>query len=214
MFKYKYTIRIEIHLIRKLFIFNYNDAGMKHLILLVIFFNVGFLQAWQMGSKLNIQSGKLWKDPRGEPINAHGGGVLYHNGVYYWYGTHKIQGLSEAKHAVGGIHCYASNDLVKWLDKGRVLYLGNNDDCHNLQTECNFDRPKIVYNAKTGNFVAFSKFYLKGFDVETGFVGVATSKSPTGPFVYSHKFLGGNAKNGSGDFAMLQEENGCKYHCL
>lgn len=70
MFKYKYTIRIEIHLIRKLFIFNYNDAGMKHLILLVIFFNVGFLQARQMGSKLNIQSGKLWKDPQGEPIDA------------------------------------------------------------------------------------------------------------------------------------------------
>jgi hypothetical protein len=43
---------------------------MKHLILLVIFFNVGFLQARQMGSKLNIQSGKLWKDPRGESINA------------------------------------------------------------------------------------------------------------------------------------------------
>ena len=212
MLRYKYTIRINIHLIRKLFTFNYNDAGMKHLILLIIFFNVGFLQAQQMGSKLNIQPGKLWNDSHGEPINAHGGGVLYHNGIYYWYGTHKIQGLSEAKHADGGIHCYASKDLVKWQDMGMVLNLVKGDDTQDLAYECNFDRPKVVFNAKTRNFVAFFKLYLKGFGVETGFVGVALSKSPTGPFTYSHKFLGANSPNGSGDFAMYQEENGDLYH--
>ena len=186
---HKYTNHRDIHLIRKSFTLNLNGMGMKHLILLIIIFNVGLLQAQKMGSKTKILPGKLWNDSRGAPINAHGGGVLYHNGVYYWYGTHKIQGLSEAKHADGGIHCYASNDLVKWSDMGRVLYLENSDDRHDLQTECNFDRPKIVYNAKTGNFVAFFKLYLKGFGVETGFVGVATSKSPTGPFVYSQTRL-------------------------
>jgi hypothetical protein len=195
-----------------LFTLNLNGKGMKHILILITFLGLGLLQAQDMGSKRKILPGKLWNDSRGAPINAHGGGVLYHNGVYYWYGTHKIQGLSEAKHADGGIHCYASNDLVKWSDMGRVLYLGNSDDHHDLQSESNFDRPKIVYNAKTGNFVAFFKLYLKGFGVETGFVGVATSKSPTGPFVYSHKFLGGNSQNGSGDFAIHQEENGDLFH--
>lgn len=185
---------------------------MNYLILLIIFLHVGFLHGQQMDSKLNIQPGKLWNDSGGKPINAHGGGVLYHNGVYYWYGTHKIKGLSEAKHADGGIHCYASNDLIKWSDMGRVLYLENGDDRLDLHSESNFDRPKIVYNAKTGNFVAFFKLYLKGFGVETGFVGVAISKSPSGPFEYSHKFLGGNSQNGTGDFAMHQEENGDLFH--
>ena len=33
--------------------------------------------------------GKEWKDTDGNPINAHGGGVLYHDGTYYWYGEYK-----------------------------------------------------------------------------------------------------------------------------
>lgn len=30
--------------------------------------------------------GEVWKDTDGNPINAHGGGLLYHDGTYYWYG--------------------------------------------------------------------------------------------------------------------------------
>ncbi|MGC3957443.1 MAG: hypothetical protein QM813_05620 [Verrucomicrobiota bacterium] len=33
--------------------------------------------------------GAVWNDTTGNPINAHGGGMLYHNGVYYWYGEFK-----------------------------------------------------------------------------------------------------------------------------
>ena len=33
--------------------------------------------------------GEVWKDTDGNPINAHGGGLLYHNGTYYWYGEYK-----------------------------------------------------------------------------------------------------------------------------
>ena len=29
--------------------------------------------------------GEVWKDTDGNPINAHGGGLLYHDGTYYWY---------------------------------------------------------------------------------------------------------------------------------
>jgi hypothetical protein len=33
--------------------------------------------------------GEIWLDTDGAPINAHGGGVLFHGGVYYWYGEFK-----------------------------------------------------------------------------------------------------------------------------
>ena len=33
--------------------------------------------------------GEVWRDSTGQPINAHGGGVLFHNGVYYWNGELK-----------------------------------------------------------------------------------------------------------------------------
>ena len=34
-------------------------------------------------------SGKVWRDTEGNVINAHGGGVLYHEGKYYWFGEHR-----------------------------------------------------------------------------------------------------------------------------
>ena len=33
-----------------------------------------------------IYSGEIWPDNQGVHINAHGGGMLYHEGTYYWYG--------------------------------------------------------------------------------------------------------------------------------
>lgn len=35
-----------------------------------------------------IVSGEIWNDTDGNPINAHGGGILYHEGTYYWYGEY------------------------------------------------------------------------------------------------------------------------------
>lgn len=36
-----------------------------------------------------IIPGERWLDTDGNPINAHGGGILYHEGTYYWYGEYK-----------------------------------------------------------------------------------------------------------------------------
>jgi hypothetical protein len=158
-----------------------------------------------------FQPGIVWRDSAKQPINAHGGGVIFHEGIYYWHGTHKIEGLSEATHADGGVRAYASRDLVNWHNQGMVLLLDGVGD-QDLTHECNFDRPKVVYNQRTGQFVLFFKFYPKGLGTRVGFVGVATSRSPSGPFVYQHKFLGGNSPEGTGDFAMFQDEDGSLYH--
>ena len=36
-----------------------------------------------------FRPGQVWNDTDGNPINAHGGGMLYHEGTYYWYGEYK-----------------------------------------------------------------------------------------------------------------------------
>ena len=33
-----------------------------------------------------ITPGQEWPDRKGEHINAHGGGLLFDEGKYYWYG--------------------------------------------------------------------------------------------------------------------------------
>ena len=40
-------------------------------------------------SKNAFYPGREWLDTEGKPIHAHGGSVLYHEGVYYWYGENK-----------------------------------------------------------------------------------------------------------------------------
>src|ERR1700682_2316421 len=42
-----------------------------------------------VGSQRGFAQVESWRDTDGNPINAHGGGVLFHQGVYYWYGESK-----------------------------------------------------------------------------------------------------------------------------
>ena len=56
-----------------------------------------------------ICSGEIWPDNQGEHITAHGGGMLYHEGTYYWYGENKSDSTSKA---MVGIMCYSSKNLT------------------------------------------------------------------------------------------------------
>ena len=158
-----------------------------------------------------FKPGQVWLDVAGNPINAHGGCVVFHRGLYYWYGEHKIEGLSEAEHADGGVRCYASKDLLNWHDMGMMIRLDRPEN-EDLTHECNSDRPKVVYNESTREFVMFFKLYLRGQGSRVAFIAVANSASPTGPFAYRHKFLGGNSPQGTGDFAMFKDDDGSLYH--
>jgi hypothetical protein len=160
----------------------------------------------------DFRPAQIWSDTNGVPINAHGGGVLFFEGIYYWYGEHKLEGKSEAQFADGGIHCYSSADLINWKDEGIVLSVDYKDEKSDLAYGCILERPKVVYNAKNKQFVAYFKLYLKGVGYETSNVGVAVADKPTGPFVYHHKFHGGGSPNGSGDFSMFKDDDGSLYH--
>ena len=155
---------------------------------------------------------QIWSDNNGKPINAHGGGVLFYKGVYYWYGEHKLEGKSEAQFADGGIHCYSSTDLMNWKDEGVVLSVDYQNDKSDIAYGCILERPKVVYNEKNKQFVAYFKLYLKGVGYETSNVGVAVAEKPNGPFTYHHKFHGGGSPNGSGDFSMFKDDDGTLYH--
>ena len=104
-----------------------------------------------------IRPAQLWTDTNGNPINAHGGGVIYFEGVYYWYGEHKLSGKTEATFADGGIHCYSSVDLINWKDEGIVLKVDYDNMKSDLAYGCILERPKVVFNQKNRQFVAFFK---------------------------------------------------------
>lgn len=179
--------------------------------ILIIF--PGIIRAQQSYvNQAGFRPAQIWSDNNGVSINAHGGGVIFFKGKYYWYGEHKLAGKSEAQFADGGIHCYSSADLVNWKDEGIVLSVDYEDNKSDLAYGCILERPKVVYNKKNKQFVAYFKLYLRGVGYETSNVGVAVADKPNGPFTYHHKFHGGGSPKGSGDFSMFKEEDGSLYH--
>jgi beta-galactosidase len=55
---------------------------MKYAVLYLILPGVSPLQAQKNIAQPHIVTAELWNDSRGEPINAHGGGVLFHKGKF------------------------------------------------------------------------------------------------------------------------------------
>ncbi len=122
----------------------------------------------------------IWPDDKGVHINAHGGGVLEHEGVYYWYGEHKVAG-DAGNYAQVGVHVYSSRDLQHWTDEGIALPV-EDDEASPIVRGCILERPKVIYCAKTGQFVMWFHLELKGRGYASAFSGVAVADSPTGPF--------------------------------
>ena len=106
-----------------------------------------------------IRSGEIWPDNQGVHVNAHGGGVLYHDGTYYWYGENKSDSTSSA---MVGIMCYSSKNLTDWNNEGAVLPVVLNDSTSDIVQGCVMERPKVIYNEKTKKFVMWFHLELKG----------------------------------------------------
>jgi hypothetical protein len=134
-----------------------------------------------------IRSGEIWPDNNGVHINAHGGGMLYHDGKYYWYGEHKIEGKAGNKAHVG-VHVYSSKDLYNWADEGIALRVMEDDPTHDITKECVLERPKVIYNQLTKKFVMWFHLELKDKGYDAARSGVAVAENPTGPFIFLRSF--------------------------
>lgn len=146
----------------------------------------------------SIRSGEIWNDTSGKPINAHGAGVLFHQGAYYLYGEVKegrayVPACNAAwggtRTVAGGVSCYRSTDLLHWENLGIVLPSVPDDPNHDLHCDKVIERPKVIYNKKTGKFVMW--LHADSIDYKAAKSGVAIADSPVGPFQY----LGGFRPN-------------------
>lgn len=127
-----------------------------------------------------IRSGLVWPDDRGEHINAHGGGLLVHDGTFYWFGEHKGERGSSA---FVGVTCYSSKDLVNWKYEGVALSV-EDDPASEITRGCTLERPKVIYNAKTKKFVMWFHLELKGRGYSAARSAVAVSDNVSGPYKY------------------------------
>lgn len=129
----------------------------------------------------SFHPGKKWLDNNGVHINAHGGGFIFYEGTYYWFGEHKIEG-EKGNRAQVGVHCYSSKDLYNWKDEGIALKVSENPQSP-IAKNCVIERPKVVYNKKTNKFVMW--FHLENkISYTASLCGVATSDNIKGPYTF------------------------------
>lgn len=134
----------------------------------------------------SFQPGELWPDNRGVHINAHGGGVLFYDGVYYWFGEHKIAGEA-GNTAQVGVHVYSSRDLYHWSDEGIALAV-DDDPASPITRGCILERPKVIFNARTKKFVMWFHLELKDASYADALSGVAVADKVAGPYQFIRNF--------------------------
>ena len=161
--------------------------------------------------------GEVWKDSNGNAINAHGGGLLYYNGTYYWYGEYKkgdtwrvdyVTTWEDYRVHAGGVSCYSSKDLLNWKFEGVALKPDTTDKNSDLHASKVIERPKVIFNKKTGKFVMW--MHLDSEDYSYARSGVAVSDKPAGPF----RFINSVRPNGAmaRDMTIFQDDDGKAYH--
>ncbi len=136
-----------------------------------------------------LQNGTLWKDVNGNPIHAHGGYILYHEGYYYWYGEDRREDFY--------VSCYRSANLMDWEFRNHVLTARSQTAPCRVRTKIqlrsetggkvNLERPKVLYNEATQKFVLWVHFE-NGTDYREAAAALATCDTPDGDFVYHGHF--------------------------
>ncbi len=159
----------------------------KALVLIFLYLLTAGVEAGLAQPYHAFHPGKVWLDDNGVPINAHGGGILYYEGTYYWFGEHKTAGR-RGNRAWVGVHCYSSKDLYNWKDEGIALSVVKNDSTSEIAAGCILERPKVIYNKKTKTFVMWFHLELKGQGYRSARTGVAVSKKATGPYKYLRSY--------------------------
>jgi beta-xylosidase len=130
--------------------------------------------------------GEIWPDTAGVPINAHGGGILHHEGTYYWFGEHKIEGEA-GNFAHVGVHVYSSRDLYNWQDEGIALRVSD-DLASDITKGCILERPKVIFNRRTGKFVMWFHVERKQTGYGSALNAVAVADAVTGPYTFLRTF--------------------------
>lgn len=149
--------------------------------------------------RTKITPGGVWTDTDGKRIQAHGGSILPVGGTYYWYGENKEFSTPGSTVWHWGVRCYSSTDLMNWHDEGVIIRPDEVDRSSPLHPEQWMDRPHILYNAETEQFVCWVKVMSRGWVQRST---VLTAPSILGPWTIQVQDLRPLDMN-AGDFDLV-----------
>lgn len=164
-----------------------------------------------IAASATIHPGTRWNDQNGNPLQLHGLGYVKAGGsgggsvggTYYGFGEDKV-GENQGDTSFRAIPCYTSTTLATWTYRREALIRSKSGD---LGPHRIVERPKVLYNAKTHNYVMY--LHIDDPTYAEAKVGVATSGTPCGPYTYRGSFrpLGQQSR----DIGLFQDTDGSGY---
>ena len=175
---------------------NMNKVSIPAALLIALLAAVPFCRASGV-----IKPGDPWVDSRGQRIQAHGGGVTFWHGVYYWFGEDRTQTNNPEKRYVA---CYSSRDLVHWKFRRQVLALS---DPESLGPHWVLERPKVYPNSRARNFVLYAHLDDAHYKVARVMVAVSNRIDGNYRYVKSYRPLGQESR----DIGQFIDDDGSAY---
>jgi len=171
-----------------------------------------------MGLPVEISNVKPRTDNTGSIMDAHDSKVVLKDGTYYWFaasygdckepaGSSGCAGLGIGKCGFGTDHnvtLFTSTDLATWTNQGVVFGAQGV-----LPPDSVLFAPKTVWNPTTKKWVMWFNYIVDNFS--NSYYGVATSDTPTGPFVVAVKQVSTLASSDNGDENIFVDDDGTGY---
>jgi len=162
-----------------------------------------------------------WHDTDGNIINASDGGIIYANGKYHWYGQalrdlpfNSKDGLIDGGVGTVGVVMYESDDLYHWRYEGVILACSDDPESE-LYAPMRFERPKIIYNEKTGQYVLWCHYVrypgIHGFEKGQGEAGVAVCDTVNGNYRWIGTMRPVDDRGIVRDCTLYQDHDGSAY---
>lgn len=140
-----------------------------------------------------MRNGSVLYDTDGQRLHAHGGWMLRQDGWFYWFGENRTDRIR--------VSCYRSRDMEQWEFCHHVLTLDAPVRPHYVKTEtvmekeaqtkdgrliftgCNIERPKVLYNRQTKQYVMWMH-YENGASYSEAKCAVAVCDTIDGDYTY------------------------------
>ncbi len=128
----------------------------------------------QSGDWVTIKNGGLWYDTDGNVVQAHGGNFIQVGNTWYMIGEDRGNSFNP------DVNMYSSKDLQTWKFEGKIIKNGVTHP--KLGSERFIERPKILYNKATGNYVIWC--HWEGSNYGASEAAVFYAPDITGPYTF------------------------------
>ncbi|MFI5803896.1 RICIN domain-containing protein [Streptomyces sp. NPDC051561] len=143
-------------------------------LLLTLLGGAGTAQA----APVTVPNATQFTDPHGNPVHAHGGGVVKVGAYYYWFGENRNDDNSFRY-----VSAYRSTDLKNWEFRKHVLTRESDPEL----ASANIERPKVMFNKATGQFVMWMH-KENSADYSEARAAVAVSSTVDGDYTWRGSF--------------------------